>query len=140
MYNLGGFVAGLLLSIMIAINGTLSTYTSIYLSTFIIHTVGLLTVTMVLFFIKEPRISNKGIPKYLYAGGLIGVLLISLNSICFQKLGVSLTLSIGILAQSLLSAVVDNYGLLGMEKHTFDKRKIPGFLIILFGIIVMMSF
>lgn len=140
MYKIGGIFIGLLLSIMITFNAILSRYSGVYPSTFLINLTGLLIVLVILLFYKERNETAEKAPFYLYFGGAIGVALVSFNSISFDALGVSLTVSLGILGQYIMSAIVDHYGLLGMKKDSFNKAKLPGFLMIFAGIIVMIIF
>lgn len=62
------------------------------------------------------------------------------NNLCFNKLGASLTLSLGLLGQSVAAVIIDHFGLFGMEKHKFQSGKITGFVLIFLGIAVMMVY
>ncbi|NLK43666.1 MAG: EamA-like transporter family protein, partial [Tissierellia bacterium] len=59
------------------------------------------------------------------------------NNICFSNLGASLTLSLGVFGQLLLSSVIDHFGLMGMDVYKFQPKKLIGFSIILIGIVIM---
>lgn len=139
MNKAGGMLIGALVAIMVTFNGVLSQFTNIYLATFIIHLIGLFTIGIYLLIRGQHKRINKGnIPIYLFMGGAVGIVLVTLNNICFDNLGVSLTLSIGLLGQLILSALVDHFGLLGMPIEKFEVKKLPGFAMIITGIIVMM--
>lgn len=137
MYKFYAIIIGALISIMVSFNGILDGYLGNYLSVLVIHIVGLLSVSIILLWRREKPILGKGVPYYLYSGGAIGILLVLVNNICFSNLGASLTLSLGVFGQLLLSSIIDHYGLLGMEVYKFQKKKIVGFAIILTGIIIM---
>jgi len=131
-----GFVGGLI-AIMILFNGTLSNAIGNYQSTVIVHLVGLIGIIMILIVGKSKIRFFKSVPLYAYSAGVIGVLPILFNNISFAVLGVSITLALGLLGQSLTSLVVDHYGLFNMTVVKFNKRKLVGLTIIIIGILIM---
>ena len=131
-----GFVGGLI-AIMILFNGTLSNAIGNYQSTVIVHFVGLIGIIMILIVGKSKIRFFKSVPLYAYSAGVIGVLPILFNNISFAVLGVSITLALGLLGQSLTSLVVDHYGLFNMTVVKFNKRKLVGLTIIIIGILIM---
>jgi bacterial/archaeal transporter family-2 protein len=137
MYKFAAVFIGFLISIMVTFNGTLDGYTGNYLSILIIHIVGLITVMLTLIIRREKLIFNEKLPLYIFSGGAIGVLLVLLNNLCFGSLGVSLTLALGVFGQLVLSIIIDNFGLFGMDMYKFNKKKLIGFAIMLIGIVVM---
>lgn len=137
MYKLMSGLIGVLITIMIAINGVLSGSIGNSWSLIIIHVIGVLSMLIILT-IKRVKIElDRSIPIYLYSAGAIGILTVLFNNISFNHIGASLTLSLGLLGQSLASIAVDHYGLFGMKITKFRKEKILGFLIISLGIIIM---
>lgn len=140
MYKGSAIFIGALIAIMVTFNGVLAGYLGNYQSIFVVNIVGLIAVSLILI-IKRKRIKlNRHIPIYLYTAGAIGVFLVFFNNLNFNYLGVSLTLSIGLLGQSITSGVIDHYGLFGMEVHKFHKEKLFGFLLISIGIAIMIFF
>ena len=140
MNNLISTFIGALISIMIMFNGTLSNALGNYTSVLIIHIVGLFSIILVLLISKSKIKIEKGLPLYLYSAGAIGVFTVLFNNLSFLKLGLSLTIALGLLGQSISSMVIDHFGLLGMKVIKFEKRKYIGLLIITFGIIIMTIF
>ncbi|HAG44574.1 MAG TPA: hypothetical protein DCL31_16185, partial [Clostridium sp.] len=69
--------------------------------------------------------------------GAIGVLMGLLSNISFTHLGASLTLSLTVFGQLVVSCFIDHFGLLGMNTYKFQNKKIIGFIIISIGIVVM---
>ncbi|MDF2892607.1 MAG: hypothetical protein K0R80_2974 [Clostridia bacterium] len=137
MYKLLSAFIGVLITIMILLNGVLSQKLGNYASAMIIHLLGFISIILILI-IKKIRISlSKDLPLYLYSGGLLGVFTILFNNISFNLLGASLTLALGLLGQSICSLILDHYGWLGMEVVQFRKEKLIGLTIIASGIIVM---
>lgn len=136
MYKIYAIIVGVLLATMISINGALSGKIENCFALIIIHLVGGLT-TYIVLLITRRKFSIKGIPFYFLCGGFLGFFVVFINNICVVKIGVALTLALSLLGQSIVSGIIDHYGLLGMEIHKFKKEKIIGFIIILSGIVVM---
>ncbi len=137
MYKFYAILIGVLITIMVTFNGILESHIGNYLAVLIIHIVGLTSISLILIMKREKPVFKKGIPYYLYSGGAIGILLVLVNNICFSNLGASLTLSLGVFGQLLLSSVIDHFGLMGMDVYKFQPKKLIGFSIILIGIVIM---
>ncbi|MBM7685726.1 DMT family transporter [Defluviitalea raffinosedens] len=140
MNNILSLSIGALISIMIAINGVLSSSIGNYQSVVIIHIVGFITMILVLIPNKARINFSKDIPLYLYSAGAIGVFTVLFNNIGFSVLGVSMPLALGLLGQSLTSIIIDHFGWLGMKVVKFDIKKSFGLLLITSGIIIMTIF
>lgn len=137
MYYLISIIVGAITSVMILFNGTLSDTTGNFATSIIIHLVGLLAIILLLILKKSKIIIPKGIPLYLYCAGAIGVFTVLFTNISFIKLGVSLTLALGLLGQSIFSILIDHFGLFGMKAIRFNRKKYIGLGIISFGIVIM---
>ncbi|MCJ7689293.1 MAG: DMT family transporter [Clostridiaceae bacterium] len=140
MYKASAVFIGILIAIMVTFNGILANYTDSYQSLLIIHIVGLIAVIIILIFKKQKFKLSKNIPIYLFSGGLIGVLVVFLNNLCFNALGASLTLSLGVFGQLILASFIDHYGLFGLDIYKFKKKKIVGFFIISLGLVTMIYY
>jgi len=140
MNNITSAFIGALIAVMIMFNGTLSNALGNYTSSVIIHIVGLFSMILVLLISKSKFKFEKGIPLYLYSAGAIGVFTVLFNNLTFLKLGVSITIALGLLGQSLCSIVVDHFGLLGMNVIKFENKKYIGLFFITFGIFIMTIF
>ena len=128
---------GVILAIMVSLNGGVSNAAGNYASSIIIHFIGLIGIILVLIFTKSKIKNLKGIPFYMFSGGLIGVLTVLFTNASSSVLGVSLTVSLTLLGQLVTSLVIDNFGYFNMPIVKFDKRKILGLVIIITGIYVM---
>ncbi|MDM5155616.1 DMT family transporter [Bacillus sp. DX1.1] len=140
MYNLLSVLIGAFIAIMIPLNGILSEITGNYTSSVMIHIVGLIAIIIVLLISKSKLRIQQGIPLYLYSAGAIGVFTVLFSNISFTSLGVSITIALGLLGQSVSSIIIDHFGLLGMKIVKFEKKKIIGLLLISSGIGVMTIF
>lgn len=140
MNNLISALIGALIAIMIMLNGTLSNALGNYTATIIIHTIGLSAITLVFLVSKQKFIINKGTPFYLYSAGAIGIFTVLFNNLTFSSLGISLTLALGLLGQTITSIIIDHFGLLGMQVMKYQKHKLIGLAFIILGIVVMAVF
>jgi len=140
MYKVSAVLIGILIAIMVTFNGVLANYTDQYKSILIIHAVGLIVLIILLLLKREKLRIRKDIPIYLFTGGLIGVFVVFFNNLCFNSLGASLTLSLGIFGQLVLACFIDHYGLFGLNVYKFNRKKIIGFIVILSGLIIMIRY
>ena len=138
MYYLISLIIGILVAIMIAVNGGLTTLYGMYAATVMIHIVGL-TVIGGLILARRERPFAKPQPWYLYVGGVIGVVTTICVNYAFGKISLSAILAIGLFGQSLAGVLVDQFGLMGMRKHPFRLYQLPGLLLVAGGIAWMMG-
>jgi transporter family-2 protein len=122
---------------MTSLNGILSTYAGNYLSTVLIHFVGLIGVIAILIFTKTKLTFDKTLPLTLYSAGVIGVFTVLFNNYTFVPIGASLTMALGLFGQAISSIIIDNFGLLGVKVVKFNKKKLIGLGIISLGLIIM---
>ncbi|MDF2540495.1 MAG: hypothetical protein K0S47_213 [Herbinix sp.] len=128
---------GVITSIMILFNGTISNAYGSFTSSIIIHSVGLFAI-VILLLVRRIKVSfQPGIPIYYYSAGLIGVFTVVLTNVSYAYLGVSLVLAVGLLGQSVFSIFVDHYGMFGSKIVRFHRKKFLGLAIIAVGIVVM---
>lgn len=130
-------MVGAITSIMIFFNGSLSDSYGNPMSTVIIHLVGLIAILLMLFLTKSRMRLPKGLPLYLYSAGFVGIGTVMLTNLSYLKLGVSLSLALGLLGQMLFSLLTDHFGLLGMKRMKMNPKKIIGLCIIGIGICIM---
>ena len=131
-------LAGALISLAVAFNGGLSGHYGLYLATVIIHIIGLIFIT-ILVFIHKDRIRHKIQPWHFYAGGFLGVIIVVFTNAAFSRISVSAILALGLLGQCIGGIIFDQYGLLGMPKTPFTRRKWLGITLIVMGIVPMIN-
>lgn len=130
-------LAGTIVTIMNVFNGQLSNQVGIYLSTVIIHLVGLFTLIIIMV-IKKQKISFQNhIPLILYTGGMIGVFTVLFNVISISTIGAALVTALGLLGQMLTSLVLEYKGWLGAKKRTLTFQKVISLVLVMIGIGVM---
>ena len=137
MYSLLVLIAGMLQSAMMAFNGLLSDTIGLFGVSLVVHASGgLLLVLYIMLFVRK-RITLRGMPWYLYSAGFFGVLLVSVSSWCVGVLGAAVTTCLSVAGQLVISAVIDHYGMFHVPKVPFSARRIPCFMLILAGILLL---
>ena len=130
-------LAGTIVTIMNVFNGQLSNQVGVYLSTVIIHLVGLFTLIIIMI-IKKQKISFQNhIPLILYTGGMIGVFTVFCNVMSISTIGAALVTALGLLGKMLTSLVLEYKGWLGAKKRTLTFQKVISLVLVMIGIGVM---
>lgn len=137
MFEFVAVFNGVLIALMISFNGLLSQEIGNNESLIIIHLVGLIGTTIIFIISRNKLKSIKGLPIYIFSGGAIGIFNVTLNNICFDKLGAALTISLGLMGQLIASMFIDHFGLLGVKQNKINIRKLTGITIMSIGIVVM---
>ena len=138
MYYFASLMIGILVAVMIAVNGGLTTLYGMYSATVIIHIVGLILIGGIILARREKPFAKR-LPWYLYIGGVLGVATTASVNFAFGKISLSAILALGLFGQSVAGALVDQFGWFGMKKHPFRAFQIPGILLVAGGIGWMMG-
>jgi transporter family-2 protein len=138
MYYFLSLLTGILISVMVALNGGLTVQYGVYSATVIVHITGLILISILLLS-KHERPFIKRHTWFLYLGGIIGVFTTVFNNFAFGRISVSAILALGLFGQSITGLLIDQYGFLGMPKHPFSKQKLFGLFLILSGIALMIN-
>lgn len=137
MYSFFVLLAGILQAAMMSFNGLLAESVSLWGVSLVVHASGgILLVLYILLAVRE-KITLRGMPWYLYSAGFFGVLLVSVSSWCVGILGASVTTCLSVAGQLCMSAVIDHYGLFHVPKVPFSPKRIPCFLMVLAGILLL---
>lgn len=96
MYELLSFLSGVILAVMIQINGGLSGQFGAYHAALYVHIVGSVFAALLLL-LKRQRISGaKGLPFWMYLGGVIGVLTTVFNNLAFSHISLTSIVALGL--------------------------------------------
>lgn len=140
MYYALSAITGMIISVMIMINGMFSNHSGVYTSTAVIHLTGLIAISAVIFAKKDfKKLFKAKLPIYVYSGGVIGVLTIVFNNMAFSKIDLSAMLALTLLGQSVSSLIIDHFGAFGMKQVRFSPKRLIGILSVLCGIAFMIS-
>lgn len=138
MMELLSALSGVLIAIMVLMNGQLSEAWGSWAASVVIHGVGLLLILAWMGIRRERPFVRSGMPLALYLGGAVGVISTVCTNMSAPAIGVSATLALGLLGQTAASALIDAKGWLGAKKARFRRETAIGMLLIAAGIAVMM--
>lgn len=127
-------VSGVLIAIMLGINGSLANLVGDNMSVFLIHFTGLIVICLGMLLKGEKIRYSKELPFYFYFTGFLGVTIVACNVATFKNIGISNTIALGLTGQVFFSALIDNFGLFNREKNKIGLHKIIGFVFIFAGI------
>lgn len=138
-----GLIAGMVVPIQTSINSRLSYYTksSFYASTISFFTGTLFLVVLNLIF--NPQLlhiihtQQTSFNYTWFVGGLLGVCFLTGNLLLLPRLGAALTVVMTVTGQIFMGVIIDTFGILGAQQHTFTKLKALGTCCLLLGIILM---
>lgn len=139
MFYLLALLIGLLISVMVSLNGSLTAVYGTYTAAMIIHIVGVIGALLLCLIRKEKITFKSAAPLWAYFGGAIGVLSTLFNNYSFGHITMTSLVALGLLGQSLTSLLLDSFGWLGMEKHPLKAVSLIGFLPAAAGIILMLD-
>lgn len=134
MVQVLSILSGILISVMVAINGQLTAQYGVYSATVLIHVIGLVFISLLVAIKRKSLKPAKKLPFYFYLGGAIGVGTVVFNNLAFGHISVSAILALGLLGQILSSLVIDQFGFFHMPRHPFSGRKLPGIAMVTIGI------
>jgi transporter family-2 protein len=103
-------------------------------SIFIIHFGGTLMISLPLIFIGGGNLGHwRSLPWYALGAGAMGLIVVGGVSFMIPRVGVAASITLIIAGQLLISAVLDHYGLLGVNVRHMDPQRAFGLLIVFAG-------
>lgn len=138
MYAFLSLLIGMLVAVMLVLNGQLTGVTGIYFGTMVIHAVGLLLITVWTCARRGFHKRKKGIPLWNYIGGAIGVGTVVLVNLSFGKISVTAMVALSLFAETVMSILIDRFGWFGAARHPLAKNGVWGLLVICSGIAYML--
>lgn len=139
MYSALSALIGVVIALMVEINGHLSAWYGVLSAAVIIHIVGCVFAAGCLAVsARRLRLRGRGIPGWMYLGGVIGYFTTFFNSFSFGTLSVTAIVALGLLGQMAASALIDALGLCGMPRVPFRPAALAGFFFSGLGVAVML--
>ncbi len=125
---------------IMALQGTLNTGMSRTLglleATFIVHLVGLILVSVLLFLLNMGNLDVAlftQVPWYNYLGGILGVIIVYLVMKSISQVGVAAATTAIILGQVFTAGFINHFGFFGIDKVPFNWCKVGGTLLMAGG-------
>lgn len=141
-------VAGVLLSVMISLNGLLAHYSSPVFASWVAHGTGTLLAVAIILLLQHLThrplagpLQHTPPPRWSYFGGFFGGLTVVLSSITVNSpLGLSGTLALGLVGQIVFSLLSDQFGWFGLPQRTLTYRDGLAVICILIGSLFIIFF
>lgn len=128
---------GIVIAVMIAVNGLLTRVTGSYGATVLIHVAGLVTCCILVLLIR-PKVKVTGKSKWLLlSGGLWGLAATVFNNVSFLYIGVTPITALGLLGQSVTSLSMDALEVF-RPRPRYTWRTAAGLLLLMAGIVIML--
>lgn len=122
-------VSGVTMALQGSLNAALGKVIGLLEATFVVHVVGLLLVSALLFGfgLGDGNLAyfNKP-PWYYYLGGVLGVIIVYTVVRAIPPLGVAVATTAIIVGQVFTAALVDHLGLFGLNKIPFTWHRVAG--------------
>lgn len=88
-----------------------------------------------------PTLSELGkAPWWIWVGGLIGAVFISITTALASKMSIAVLVSLIITGQMLISLLIDHFGWVGFEVHPVNPWRIVGALFLIIGVALIRQF
>ena len=125
------FSAGVLMSIQPLINARLGRRTGLFESAFISFLVGTIALVIIINFFGQGDLSAaRGLPWYLFTGGLIGVFVVTTMIVVIPRVGSGIGMITVLTGQMLMATLIDYFGLLGVPAVSIGPTRIIGLLLL----------
>lgn len=138
MYKLICLLDGIVIAVMIVLNGKLTGCWGMYSATVIIHIVGTLFALAILLLKHKPLWPGERLPLWMFTGGVIGVLTTVANNAAFGKISTAAIIALGLFGQTASSVIIDAFGLFGMKKQKLRLSTVICLLFCIAGIVSML--
>lgn len=138
---LGLFIAilsGALMSIQGVFNTGVTKQSSIWVANAFVQLTALLVCLGAWLFTDRSSFANllKVEPKYMLLGGIIGAFITYTVIISVEKLGPAKSAMFIVIAQLIVSYIIELLGIWGVDKTPFSLRKAAGMLVAIAGIVI----
>jgi len=129
---------GAAIALMLVANAALQQALDPVSALLVVHLSGLACVLPLA--LRRPRSAPGGpVPWYLLLAGLVGVVLLWINNHTIPLLGAGVAIALGVVGQLAASAVVDHFGLFGLERRPFRASRALGLAVACVGVYLMVG-
>jgi transporter family-2 protein len=81
--------------------------------------------------------AGAGIPWYLFTGGLLGAVFVTMTLVLVPKIGTANVLAAAIVGQLILGVLIDHFGWLHVDPRPINLPRIIGCVVLLVGILLI---
>lgn len=132
---LATFAVGALIAVQPPVNSELAKRTSVVAAAFIATTIAALALALLALVLGEAgqvrRVPH--IPPLYLTGGLMGAVLVSVSLVTVRTLGAGGVVAATVSGQLVVAAILDKYGVLGLDRIGLTPARVAGFVLLLAG-------
>ena len=128
-------LAGILQGVMVSLNAQMGNYFSLFGICFFVHGIALVLLLGYLLVKRQP-LRFSGAPWYVYLVGAMGIGIVATASRMLH-VGASAFMALSTAGQLVSSALIDRFGLFGMPVTRIRRRQLPGYALVLLGVILV---
>ena len=133
-----GIIAGAAMSVQGVFNTAVSDRAGLLESNLIVQGVAFAaSLIAAVIFGKGNILSAAEVPRVYLTGGLIGVVITVGVMLAIKNMGAAAAISVILISQLVMAALIDAFGLFGMQKVTFDIYKIIGVVLMTAGMLLI---
>ena len=129
-------LAGILQGVMVSLNAQMGNYFSLFGICFFVHGIALVLLLGYLLVKRQP-LRFSGATWYVYLVGAMGIGIVATSSWCTLHVGASACMARATAGQRVSSALIDRCGLFGMPVTRIRRRQLPGYALVLLGVILV---
>ncbi|KLU61206.1 hypothetical protein CEB3_c24260 [Peptococcaceae bacterium CEB3] len=128
-------ISGITMAVQGTLNSVLAQKTSLLSATLVVHVIGSLIALAAVLVAGAPlfRLPWPSIPWYLYLGGLLSVIIISLVAVSIPKIGVANATTAIIIGQVGAAVLIDHFGWFGIQRMAWSSWQFLGLLLFAAG-------
>ncbi|CAA7601164.1 Putative inner membrane exporter, YdcZ [Acididesulfobacillus acetoxydans] len=128
-------LSGITMAVQGTLNSVLAQKTSLLSATLVVHVIGSFIALAAVLVAGAPlfRLPWSSIPWYLYLGGLLSVIIISLVAVSIPKIGVANATTAIIIGQVGAAVLIDHFGWFGLQRMAWNAWQFLGLLLFAAG-------
>lgn len=131
------FSAGIFIALQNVCNTNINKFIGTWETTSIAHLIGFaFSMAMVLLFSNRNYAPLADMNKLYLFGGVFGVLIVYSVVRSISLSSVALTMSVLVVTQLIASALIDHFGLFGMDQISLNPTKIIGSVVMIVGVVI----
>lgn len=135
IYVLFAVCAGITVTLQNSINGLMTPVVGAIGASFLSFTVQAILILAYLLLAQCRLPSFRGLRFPGCLSGSIAVVVVGLMGLCVARMGSAVTTCCSVAGQIIISAVIDHFGLFNAQIMRFRPRRVPGFALILIGVL-----
>jgi len=130
-----GLIGGIAIGLQSPMSSILGNRLGMMESAFIVHFSGAVAASIPLLIWGGGNLSKwRDVPWYTLGAGVFGLIVVSALSFIIPKVGAAPAVILLVLGQLIIGAMLDHYGLLGVEVRPLTSQRLLGLLVVVLGV------